>query len=167
MLAKILDYSQYGRNVFDSLSKVLVKETALPRCIATEMCNYCYHDVGVCCRRNAEGCTPFMQAVVQRAYPAALYLLDTAKRIATGRERIDVVDAELLVSMLFPPGSSADNSPLHVLCCNDMCSFTWTGDEHINQVTKAYDTSESFLRNSLAQEAYARKLAQVTLASAT
>ena len=85
--------------------------------------------------RNAEGCTPFMQAVCQRAYPAALYLLDTAKRIATGRERIDVVDTELLMSMLFPPGSSLDNSPLHILCCNDMCSFTWTGDEHINQVT--------------------------------
>jgi len=75
-----------------------------------------------------------MQAVCQRAYPAALYLLDTAKRIATGRERIDVVDTELLMSMLFPPGSSLDNSPLHILCCNDMCSFTWTGDEHINQV---------------------------------
>jgi len=86
------------------------------------------------CNRNAEGCTPFMQAMCQRAYPAALYLLDTAKRIATGRERIDVVDTELLMSMLFPPGSSLDNSPLHILCCNDMCSFTWTGDEHINQV---------------------------------
>jgi len=76
-----------------------------------------------------------MQAVCQRAYLAALCLLDTAKRIATGRERIDVVDTELLMSMLFPPGSSLDNSPLHILCCNDMCSFTWTGDEHINQVS--------------------------------
>jgi len=92
------------------------------------------NDVEFHCR-NAEGCTPFMQAVCQRAYPAALYLLDTAKRIATGRERIDVVDTELLMSMLFPPGSSLDNSPLHILCCNDLCSFTWTGDEHINQVT--------------------------------
>jgi len=82
-----------------------------------------------------------MQAVCQRAYPAALYLLDTAKRIATGRERIDVVDTELLMSMLFPPGSSLDNSPLHILCCNDMCSFTWTGDEHINQVKQSYNVS--------------------------
>ena len=69
-----------------------------------------------------------------RAYPAALYLLETAKRVATGRERIDVVDRELLMVMLFPPGSSLDNSPLHIVCCNDMCSFTWTGEEHINQV---------------------------------
>ena len=70
-----------------------------------------------------------------RAYQAALYILETAKRVATGRERIDVVDRDLLMVMLFPPGSSLDNSPLHILCCNDMCSFTWTGDEHINQVS--------------------------------
>lgn len=85
--------------------------------------------------RNAEGCTPFMQAVAMRAYQAALYILEIAKRVATGRERIDVVDRDLLMVMLFPPGSSLDNSPLHILCCNDMCSFTWTGDEHINQVS--------------------------------
>lgn len=40
---------------------------------------------------------------------------------------------ELIMSMIFPPGSNADSNPLHVLCCNDTCSFTWTGPEHINQ----------------------------------
>ncbi|KAK5646050.1 hypothetical protein RI129_004514 [Pyrocoelia pectoralis] len=35
--------------------------------------------------------------------------------------------------MIFPNGSNPDHSPLHVLCCNDTCSFTWTGAEHINQ----------------------------------
>lgn len=40
----------------------------------------------------------------------------------------------VLMSMLYPAGSRPDNSPLSVLCCNDTCSFTWTGDEHINQV---------------------------------
>ena len=35
--------------------------------------------------------------------------------------------------MIFPEGSPADSSPLHVICCNDTCSFTWTGAEHINQ----------------------------------
>lgn len=35
--------------------------------------------------------------------------------------------------MIYPKGSSADDSPLHVICCNDTCSFTWTGAEHINQ----------------------------------
>ena len=38
-----------------------------------------------------------------------------------------------LMSMVFPPGAAPDNSPLHVICCNDTCSFTWTGAEHINQ----------------------------------
>lgn len=41
---------------------------------------------------------------------------------------------EILTSMVYPTGSNPDYSPLHVLCCNDTCSFTWTGAEHINQV---------------------------------
>lgn len=41
---------------------------------------------------------------------------------------------EVLSSMIYPSGSNPDYSPLHVLCCNDTCSFTWTGAEHINQV---------------------------------
>ena len=39
-----------------------------------------------------------------------------------------------LMSMVYPPGSHANASPLHVVACNDTCSFTWTGAEHINQV---------------------------------
>merc|ERR1719342_1115844 len=35
--------------------------------------------------------------------------------------------------MIFPPNSNVNSSPLHVVCCNDTCSFTWTGAEHINQ----------------------------------
>jgi hypothetical protein len=35
-------------------------------------------------------------------------------------------------------GSQPDSSPLHVICCNDTCSFTWTGAEHINQVRYSY-----------------------------
>lgn len=41
---------------------------------------------------------------------------------------------EILASMVYPVGSNPDYCPLHVLCCNDTCSFTWTGAEHINQV---------------------------------
>lgn len=41
-------------------------------------------------------------------------------------------DADLL-SMVYPSGAAPDDNPLHVLCCNDTCSFTWTGAEHINQ----------------------------------
>lgn len=76
--------------------------------------------------RDAHGQTPFMLAVASRSYPAALALLDTIQRITT--------DNTQRMSMIFPPGSNPDHSPLHVLCCNDTCSFTWTGAEHINQV---------------------------------
>lgn len=41
---------------------------------------------------------------------------------------------EVLASMIYPTGSNPDYNPLHVICCNDTCSFTWTGAEHINQV---------------------------------
>jgi E3 ubiquitin-protein ligase EDD1 len=86
--------------------------------------------------RDAQGHTPFMQAVAVRAYPAALLLLDVATRLF--RQITTEVDAQkkLLQSFIFPLGKngcSPDDSPLHVLCSNDTCSFTWTGAEHINQ----------------------------------
>lgn len=40
----------------------------------------------------------------------------------------------ILNSIIYPVGSRPDDSPLFMLCMNDTCSFTWTGDEHINQV---------------------------------
>jgi len=53
----------------------------------------------------------------------------------TDNEKEKVLKAkEVLSSMVYPSGSNPDYSPLHVLCCNDTCSFTWTGAEHINQV---------------------------------
>ncbi|CDW54071.1 E3 ubiquitin protein ligase UBR5 [Trichuris trichiura] len=38
-----------------------------------------------------------------------------------------------LMEAIYPKFSRPDDSPLHVLACNDTCSFTWTADEHINQ----------------------------------
>ncbi|KAK2182676.1 hypothetical protein NP493_338g00008 [Ridgeia piscesae] len=82
------------------------------------------------------------------AYAAAVTLMDTAKRLAssgsssgtssgTGSGAGSGVSQEMsrtvFMSMLYPPNSSLGNSPLHVVCCNDTCSFTWTGAEHINQ----------------------------------
>ena len=84
--------------------------------------------------RSAEGCTPFMQAVGGRAYPAALTLLNCALKLAARGESGEI-DRAVLMAMLYPSGSSLDNSPLHVLCANDTCSFTWTGADHINQVS--------------------------------
>lgn len=40
----------------------------------------------------------------------------------------------MFMGMVCPSGTNPDDSPLYVLCCNDTCSFTWTGAEHINQV---------------------------------
>jgi E3 ubiquitin-protein ligase EDD1 len=80
-----------------------------------------------------EGQTPFMQAVSQRAYPAAKLLLDAALKLMS-RNSQSGADSSALMDMLYPSGSAPDANPLHVLCCNDTCSFTWTGNEHINQV---------------------------------
>ncbi|KAG5682285.1 hypothetical protein PVAND_011645 [Polypedilum vanderplanki] len=75
--------------------------------------------------KDATGQTPFMLAVSSRAYQAGIVLFDTILKIANG-------DPQIRDSMVFPNGSP-DQSPLHVLCCNDTCSFTWTGADHINQ----------------------------------
>lgn len=49
---------------------------------------------------------------------------------ATSSEKED----DVFMGMVCPSGTNPDDSPLYVLCCNDTCSFTWTGAEHINQV---------------------------------
>lgn len=76
--------------------------------------------------KDAQGQTPFMLSVSSRAYQAGKNLLNVIQQVANG-------DASLRDAMIFPPGSSPDQSPLYVLCCNDTCSFTWTGADHINQ----------------------------------
>ena len=76
--------------------------------------------------KDAQGQTPFMLAVTSRAYQAGKILFHAIIQIANG-------DSVVRDSMIFPPGSAPDQSPLYVLCCNDTCSFTWTGADHINQ----------------------------------
>uniref|UniRef100_A0A672NC37 E3 ubiquitin-protein ligase UBR5 n=1 Tax=Sinocyclocheilus grahami TaxID=75366 RepID=A0A672NC37_SINGR len=77
--------------------------------------------------KDARGMTPFMLAVSGRAYPAAITVLEAAQKIA----KEDA--ASVFMEMICPSGTNPDDSPLYVLCCNDTCSFTWTGAEHINQ----------------------------------
>lgn len=83
--------------------------------------------------KDSNGFTPFMLAVSGRAYQAALILFDVIHRVALE----SALDAEsvrrAVTQMIFPRGSNPDDSPLHVLCYNDTCSYTWTGAEHINQ----------------------------------
>jgi E3 ubiquitin-protein ligase EDD1 len=76
--------------------------------------------------KDATGQTPFMLAVSSRAYQAGIILFDAIMKISNG-------DNQVRDTMVFPTGSTPDQSPLHVLCCNDTCSFTWTGADHINQ----------------------------------
>uniref|UniRef100_A0A8B9JAN1 E3 ubiquitin-protein ligase UBR5 n=1 Tax=Astyanax mexicanus TaxID=7994 RepID=A0A8B9JAN1_ASTMX len=86
--------------------------------------------------KDARGMTPFMLAVSGRAYPAAITVLEAAQKIAKGEpgigEKEDV--NSVFMEMICPAGTNPDDSPLYVLCCNDTCSFTWTGAEHINQM---------------------------------
>lgn len=124
---------------------------------------YYYYCYSCYCCRDAQGLTPFMLAVTSRAYAASLTLLDTIQRVAnketaspppspltgpslsTAEQQTAGVPsisessqqqrkAAAVAAMVYPAGSSPDYSPLHVVCCNDTCSFTWTGAEHINQV---------------------------------
>ncbi|XP_071034360.1 E3 ubiquitin-protein ligase UBR5 isoform X5 [Parasteatoda tepidariorum] len=83
--------------------------------------------------RDAQGLTPFMSAVTGRAYSAALILMDTFLRLSQETCRDSEAKQKFMQPMIFPSGASPDDSPLHVLCYNDTCSFTWTGAEHINQ----------------------------------
>lgn len=76
--------------------------------------------------KDAQGQTPFMLAVYSRAYEAGLIILNT---VLTLSEK----DNAMKEAMIFPVGSPPDQSPLHVICYNDTCSFTWTGADHINQ----------------------------------
>ena len=89
--------------------------------------------------RDAQGYTPFMQAVSVRAYAAALTLLDVSSKVARqcSADGTDTAaQKKVMQSFIFPLGQSGcnpDDSPLHVLCSNDTCSFTWTGAHHISQ----------------------------------
>ncbi|XP_038209535.1 E3 ubiquitin-protein ligase hyd [Zerene cesonia] len=76
--------------------------------------------------KDGMGQTPLMAAVAERAYRAALVLLDAIRACSEA-------DEMQRSAAIFPPNAHPDHSPLLVLCCNDTCSFTWTGQDHINQ----------------------------------
>ncbi|KAJ7338019.1 hypothetical protein JRQ81_010545 [Phrynocephalus forsythii] len=83
--------------------------------------------------KDARGMTPFMSAVSGRAYPAAITILETAQKVAKAEATSNEKEEDVFMGMVCPSGTNPDDSPLYVLCCNDTCSFTWTGAEHINQ----------------------------------
>nr|XP_018904419.1 PREDICTED: E3 ubiquitin-protein ligase UBR5 isoform X3 [Bemisia tabaci] len=57
----------------------------------------------------------------------------SSEQSKAGANNLSSESSQLMESMIFPPGSNLDLNPLHIICCNDTCSFTWTGDVHINQ----------------------------------
>ncbi|OTF79788.1 E3 ubiquitin-protein ligase UBR5-like protein, partial [Euroglyphus maynei] len=106
--------------------------------------------------RDYQGLTPFMLAISGRAYSAAQQIFVVMQRVARmiannevsvgsnqqQQDRSsspspsitqDSIYQRTFIQMLYPRGSSPDHSPLYMLCSNDTCSFTWTGNEHINQ----------------------------------
>jgi len=85
------------------------------------------------CAKDSQGYTPFMLAVSGRAYSSALHLFNVSQRIAKETSSDPETQKKIMMTMIYPRGSNPDDSPLHVLCCNDTCSFTWTGADHINQ----------------------------------
>lgn len=76
--------------------------------------------------KDDQGQTSFILSVSSQIYQAGKNLLIDIQQLTNG-------DSTLRDAMIFPKGSSPDRSPLYVLCCNDICSFTWTGADHINQ----------------------------------
>ena len=70
---------------------------------------------------------------IVQAYSSACELLELAYLLSEDLEDEEEAE-ELMVAMLFPGTSHCDDNPLFVLCRNDPCSFTWTGEEHIHQV---------------------------------
>lgn len=100
--------------------------------------NYLYQ---LMCQKNAHGQTPFMYAISLRAYEAAWLLLDSALQIRSELGIKIVEDSSIsnydrdlsFTNMIYPLHSPIDQSPLYMLCSNDTCSFTWTGDHHITQ----------------------------------
>ena len=67
-----------------------------------------------------------------QAYCTARMLLELAEIICKGMQ-------DQLLCILYPPDSHPDDNPIFVLCRNDPCSFTWTGEEHIQQVCVCWE----------------------------
>uniref|UniRef100_A0A915EF78 E3 ubiquitin-protein ligase UBR5 n=1 Tax=Ditylenchus dipsaci TaxID=166011 RepID=A0A915EF78_9BILA len=84
--------------------------------------------------RDNNGYTPFVAAVQNRAYTAASLLWAMIEEYADTSMNLSMdVDDSSITDAIMPYGSRPDDSPIFILCYNDTCSFTWTGDEHVNQ----------------------------------
>nr|CAD2138040.1 unnamed protein product [Meloidogyne enterolobii] len=88
-------------------------------------------------QRDINGHSPFETAIYQRAYSAAQLMWQTAIEGSLYTAAIDLKDwSQDVVDILMPSVGSDDtneDSSLFILCANDTCSYTWTGEEHTPQ----------------------------------
>uniref|UniRef100_A0A7E4ZWY5 E3 ubiquitin-protein ligase UBR5 n=1 Tax=Panagrellus redivivus TaxID=6233 RepID=A0A7E4ZWY5_PANRE len=78
-------------------------------------------------QRDVNGHTPFISAIQNRAYAAAIAIWNQMRALYGELSRDE------FTAKVYNPLQHYDDSPLFILAYNDTCSFTWTGDEHINQ----------------------------------
>lgn len=75
-------------------------------------------------QKDIYGHTPFYSAINARAYTSALILWTKFRELKAN-------NVEALTK--YVTTTVHNDSSMFILCYNDTCSFTWTGEEHINQ----------------------------------
>uniref|UniRef100_A0A914YMX1 E3 ubiquitin-protein ligase UBR5 n=1 Tax=Panagrolaimus superbus TaxID=310955 RepID=A0A914YMX1_9BILA len=122
---EVEDVSSSGKPVSDlktrqknsiEILKLFVENGAMQPCL-TELLHV----------RDIHGHTAFISAIQNRAYGAASVLWSSMLKLF---KRLPIDD---FTNQVYNHAIHSDDSPLFILCYNDTCSFTWTGDEHINQ----------------------------------
>uniref|UniRef100_A0A0N4ZYJ3 E3 ubiquitin-protein ligase UBR5 n=1 Tax=Parastrongyloides trichosuri TaxID=131310 RepID=A0A0N4ZYJ3_PARTI len=91
--------------------------------------------------KDISGMTPFMLAIHHKAYSAALTIWETIEKVFHKNSK------NSFMPYIFPTGSKPDDNPMFILAYNDVCSFTWTGENHIHQ--DIYECKTCGLTNSL------------------
>uniref|UniRef100_A0A0N5BRZ1 E3 ubiquitin-protein ligase UBR5 n=1 Tax=Strongyloides papillosus TaxID=174720 RepID=A0A0N5BRZ1_STREA len=91
--------------------------------------------------KDINGMTPFMSAIHHKAYSAALTIWETIEKCFHKNSK------NSFMPYIFPVGSKPDDNPMFILAYNDVCSFTWTGENHIHQ--DIYECKTCGLTNSL------------------
>ncbi|CAG5105861.1 Oidioi.mRNA.OKI2018_I69.chr1.g2520.t1.cds [Oikopleura dioica] len=81
--------------------------------------------------KDAFGRTPFMYAIIRRAYKDAALIFERILNLCEAEKSSNSSSA--IKKFIFPDNSPRELNPLYVLCCNDTCSYTWTKKQHIKQ----------------------------------
>ena len=118
----------------DSSSRKDSEETILIELMRSKVVQPHFHKLLTAVDANSR--TPFMVAIQNRTYSAAIQILQAVLQFHKSDPSFkdESLPFRVLEPYLFPTRyANADDNPFHVLCFNDTCSYTWTGSEHINQ----------------------------------